>query len=77
MAVAVQPEQHEQERVVIARAHHAGREYISVRKFWRAPDGSWQPSKLGVNLRADLFPADACAQLARALSADGDENTSS
>ena len=69
MAVAVQPEA--QERVRITRAHNEGRDYISVRKWYRAADGAWYPTKLGVNLRADLFTRDSLAELKRAM-AGGD-----
>lgn len=67
MAVAVRPEQEAHERIVIARAHSDGRDYISVRKWFRSPDGTWHPTKLGVNLRAELFTKDAPAQLKRAM----------
>jgi hypothetical protein len=67
MAVAVRPEQEAHERVKITRAHNEGRDYISVRKWYRAPDGQWYPTKLGVNLRADLFTGDSLAELTRAM----------
>lgn len=77
MAIAVRPEQGAHERVKITRAHSEGRDYISVRKWFRAADGRWYPTRLGVNLRADLFTGDSLAELKRAMSGGDGSGTKS
>jgi hypothetical protein len=55
------------ERVVIARTHYAGRDYVAIRSYFSNASGRWYPSKRGINLRADLFAPDAWRDLRNAL----------
>ena len=45
-------ERGETERLRLARRTYQGRPYIDLRVEWRAPDGSWRPSRKGLSLRA-------------------------
>jgi len=55
------------ERVTFARSHYRGREYVAIRVYFRNGNGKWLPSPKGINLRAELFAADAVDELRNAL----------
>ena len=55
------------EKIVIARQHYGGRDYVVLRSFWKGEGGKWYPGRKGCNLRADLFAPDAWRDLRNAL----------
>src|SRR5690348_4263238 len=55
------------ERIAVTTAHHKGRDYVCVRKWFMAHDGLWYPSSPGTNFRAELFTNETVYEFAAAV----------